>query len=156
MSNKLLAVVTLDIMAWILLRPWLTALRDAGYDVQIACADTGYTGNLLEAGFVVHTVAFSRSFNPFLHIRPFFQLRKLICQGGFGAINTHSPVAAAVGRVAAFTCSFRPIVYTVHGFYFHDKMPWLPRSLFTALEWVLGATTDSFMFVSNEDHRTAR
>src|SRR6266404_975484 len=94
--DKLLAVVTVDIMAWILLRPWLTALRDAGYDVQIACGDTGYTAKLREAGFVVHTLALSRSFNPFLHVRPIFQLRKLIRRGGFRVMNTHSPVAAAV------------------------------------------------------------
>jgi glycosyltransferase involved in cell wall biosynthesis len=156
MPVKLLVVVTVDIMVWNLLRPWLTALREAGYEVEIACADTGYTANLRDAGFVVHTLAFSRALNPFLHVRPFFQLSRLIRRGGFQLVNVHSPVAAAVGRVAAFTCSFRPIVYAVHGFYFHENSPRLSRAFFMTLEWVLGGMTDAFLFVSDEDHRTAR
>jgi glycosyltransferase involved in cell wall biosynthesis len=154
--GKVLAVVSVDIMAWNLLMPWLTALREAGYEVEIACADTGYSENLRNAGFVVHTLPFSRSFNPFLHARPLFQLWKLIRRGRFQIINAHSPVAAALGRIAAFTCSFRPVVYTVHGFYFHENAPWLSRFFFMTLEWVLGGVTDAFMFVSDEDHRTAR
>jgi glycosyltransferase involved in cell wall biosynthesis len=47
------------------------------------------------------------------------------------------------------------VIYTVHGFYFHDNMPTLPRSLFMTLEWFLGRLTTAFMFVSDEDNRTA-
>jgi glycosyltransferase involved in cell wall biosynthesis len=34
-------------------------------------------------------------------------------------------------------------------------MPVLPRFVFTAIEWIIGRFTDGFMFVSEEDRRTA-
>jgi len=61
-----------------------------------------------------------------------------------------------VGRLAALLAGADNIVYTVHGFYFHDRMPpWVVRPLI-AIEWFLGRWTDGFMFVSDEDRRTAQ
>ncbi|MBI3698436.1 MAG: glycosyltransferase, partial [Acidobacteria bacterium] len=114
-------------MPWVLLWPWLCALRDAGYEVHIACSRGKYFDQLAAAGMHMHPVALRRSFNPFVHFRPFVQLYRLIRRGGFSAVNTHSPVAAAVGRLAARLAGGPKVVYTVHGFYFHDNMPWLWR-----------------------------
>src|ERR1022692_51555 len=47
---------------------------------------------------------------------------------GFSWSVCHSPVAAAVGRLAAWLAGVPIKMYTAHGFYFHDKMPALPRS----------------------------
>ena len=152
----LLAIVTVDSMAWVLLRPWLEALEAAGYTVHLACRDTGYVEKLEGAGYIVHRMPLSRSFNPFAHIRPLLEIFRLLRRQRFCVINTHSPIAAALGRIAGFLVGRGPIVYTVHGFYFHEDMPFTRRRIFQGLEWVFGATTDSFMFVSEEDHRTAK
>jgi glycosyltransferase involved in cell wall biosynthesis len=151
-----LAIVTLDSMAWVLLRPWLQALTRAGYTVHLACRDTGYVGQLEGAGYIVHRMNLSRSFNPFAHIRPLIEVVRLLRRQDACVINTHSPIAAAVGRVAGLLTGRRNVVYTVHGFYFHDGMPAMRRCFFQGLEWILGAVTESFMFVSDEDHRTAK
>jgi glycosyltransferase involved in cell wall biosynthesis len=151
-----LAIVTLDLMAWVLLRPWLDALRNAGCTVHLACRDTGYAHRLEDSGFVVHRMHLSRSFNPLAHVRPLLEILRLLRRGRYCAINTHSPIAAALGRIAGFVTRRGPLVYTVHGFYFHDEMPIAPRWIFQGLEWVFGAMTDLFMFVSDEDHRAAK
>jgi glycosyltransferase involved in cell wall biosynthesis len=105
---------------------------------------------------VMHPVSFRRTFNIFAHIALFFELISILRSGRFQIVNTHSPVAAAVGRTAAVFASVRNIVYTVHGFYFHDRMPPLLANPIIALEWFLGRWTDAFMFVSEEDRRTAQ
>jgi glycosyltransferase involved in cell wall biosynthesis len=153
---KLLAVVTVDIMAWVLLRPWLEGLQNAGYEVHIACARGKYYDQLVDAGFIMHPVAMRRTFNIFAHIVPFFELCKVLRSQHFVAVNTHSPVAAALGRSAAAICGAHPIIYTVHGFYFHDRMTSALRWPLVAMEWLFGRWTDAFMFVSDEDRRTAR
>jgi len=155
LTTRVLAVATVDITPWVLLKPWLQALRAGGYEVHVACAPGPYCERLAAEGFHMHAASLRRSFNPLLHIRPLFQLYRLVRKGGYAVVNTHTPVAAAVGRLAAWLAGCKNIVYTVHGFYFHENMFWLWRRLFVALEWLLGRCTDLFMFVSDEDRRTA-
>jgi lipopolysaccharide/colanic/teichoic acid biosynthesis glycosyltransferase len=153
---RILAICAVDIMAWVLLKPWLSALRDRGFEVHIACSQDRYFDALGASGFHMHAVHLRRSFNPLAHIRPFIELLRLMRSKQFPIVNTHSPVAAAVGRMAAwFALANTTIIYTVHGFYFHDRMPRLQRTLFVTIEWLLGRFTDAFMFASDEDRRTA-
>jgi lipopolysaccharide/colanic/teichoic acid biosynthesis glycosyltransferase len=142
-------------MAWKLLLPWFRALLEAGYEVHIACARTHWFERLAADGFHLHDVPLRRRMNPLVHIAPLWALYRLIRRYRFAVVNTHSPVAAAVGRLAAWLAGAPAIVYTVHGFYFHDNMPPRKRRPFVALEWLLGRMTDRFMFVSDEDRRTA-
>lgn len=152
---RVLAICTVDVMAWKLLRPWLRALADAGYEVHVACSRENWFDHLAADGFHMHAVPLRRKVNPFVHIAPLWELFQLIRRGRFLLVNTHSPVAAAVGRVAAWLVGAPIIIYTVHGFYFHDDMPWWKRQAFVTLEWLLGAVTTDFMFVSDEDHQSA-
>ncbi|MGP8246936.1 MAG: glycosyltransferase family 4 protein [Bryobacteraceae bacterium] len=151
-----LAVCVLDIMAWVLLKPWLAGLRAAGCEVHVACSRGRYFDRLAGEGFHMHEVHLSRKLRPWVHIRPIFELRRLIAKGKFDVINTHGPIAACDGRLAARLARGRMIIYTVHGFYFHENMPALSRWPVIVAEWILGRFTDHFMFVSDEDHRTAR
>src|ERR1043166_5037358 len=101
----------------------------------------------------MHEVDIRRTFNAMAHFRPLIQLIRLIRTHRFLLVNTHSPVAAAIGRLAAVLSNVRAVVYTVHGFYFHDRMPVIQRLVFSSLEWCLGRYTDAFMFVSDETRR---
>ena len=152
---RILAVCTLDVMAWKLLRPWFRALLDAGYELEIACARTNWFEQLVADGFHMHEVPLRRRISPLVHIAPLWELYWLIRRGRFAVVNTHSPVAAAVGRLAAWLARAPVIIYTVHGFYFHDDTPWWKRRGFVAMEWLLGKMTTGFMFVSDEDRRSA-
>src|SRR6185503_4802806 len=82
-KQRLLAIVTVDVMAWKLLRPWLHALRDDGYDLHLACSDSGWVEHLIADGFRVHKVPLRRKVNPFVHIAPLWQLYRLIRRGRF-------------------------------------------------------------------------
>jgi glycosyltransferase involved in cell wall biosynthesis len=154
--GRVLVVFTVDFVGWVLLRPWLTALRDAGFEVHIACSRGAYFERLAGEGFIMHPVPFRRILAPWAHIRPLLELRKLIRQDGFDLINTHGPIASVVARLAARLGGGATVVCTVHGFYFHGNMSALFRWAAMAIEWLAGRLTDHFMFVSEEDHRTAR
>ena len=153
---KVLTVCNIDLMAWVILRPWLLGLQDAGYEIHVACAPGEYTARLRGLGFHMYPVSMQRTFRPWAHIRPFFQLRKIIREGGFSIVNTHSAIGSLSGRLAAWTVGCPIVIYTAHGFYFHDRMAAVPRFLVMAVEWLMGRMTDFFMFVSDEDHQTAR
>ena len=122
-ERRVLAIVTVDVMAWVLIRPWLEGLQSAGYEVHVACARTNWFEKLAADGFHMHDVPLRRRMNPRVHIAPLWALYRLIRRERFAVVNTHSPVAAAVGRLAAWLARAPVIIYVVHGFYFHDDMP---------------------------------
>jgi glycosyltransferase involved in cell wall biosynthesis len=155
-QRKILVITAVDVMAWKLLLPWLHELKTRGFEVHIACSPSTFFDRLRNAGFEMHAIHLQRSFNMFAHFRATAELIHLIRAEGFNLVNTHSPIGAAVGRLAAFLAGIDAIIYTVHGFYFHDRMPWLQRLAFTTIEWILARFTKGFMFVSDEDNRTAR
>jgi len=154
-APRILVVCALDLMAWVLLRPWLQGMQSAGYDVHIACSRGSYFERLASAGFHMHEVHIQRKVAPWLHIKPLREIYKLIGHNGFEIVNTHGPIAAAIGRTAAWLAGCKTIIYTVHGFYFHENMHAFMRIPVVVVEWLLGRITDHFMFVSDEDHRTA-
>jgi len=151
---RLLAVCNIDAMGWSILRQWLLGLQEAGYEVHLACAPGEYSARLAAIGFHLHPVPMRRTFWPWAHIRALIELWKIIRHGDFIAINTHSAVGGAIGRIAAWLAGSEILIYTVHGFYFHDNMPLIPRTSVMLAEWLLGRITRGFMFVSDEDRET--
>src|ERR1035438_7181896 len=108
-SRRLLAVVAADTMAWVILRPWLTALAQDGWEVHLACPAGKNCEALSRAGFRVHLVALKRNFNGFAHIRACRQLYRVLKANKIEVMNAHGPVAGAVGRVAAYRSEERRV-----------------------------------------------
>jgi len=73
----------------------------------------------------------------------------------YDVVHVHTPAAAAVGRVAAWLGRVPIILYTVHGFYFHEHMPWYVRRPIVWIEKLLGHMTDMVLTTSLEDAATA-
>jgi glycosyltransferase involved in cell wall biosynthesis len=74
----------------------------------------------------------------------------------FDMVHVLTPVAALAGRLAAWRAGVPHIVYTAHGFYFHEHMPWPKRAAHIGLEWLAGRTTDLLLTQAQEDAATAR
>jgi glycosyltransferase involved in cell wall biosynthesis len=71
-------------------------------------------------------------------------------------VHVHTPIASVLGRVAARLSGVPVIIYTAHGFYFHDRMQRALRRLLVWIERFLGRLcTDFLLTVSCEDRDTA-
>ena len=73
----------------------------------------------------------------------------------FDVVHTHTPIASLIGRSAARLSKVPLILYTAHGFYFHDRMKPFTRRMFVGLEKVGGMFTDHIFTVSGEDYHSA-
>jgi lipopolysaccharide/colanic/teichoic acid biosynthesis glycosyltransferase/glycosyltransferase involved in cell wall biosynthesis len=73
----------------------------------------------------------------------------------FDIVHVHTPVAAALGRVAAWAARVPIVIYTAHGFYFHERMPGLIRRPLVWLEKLLCHITHLVFTQSYEDAVTA-
>jgi glycosyltransferase involved in cell wall biosynthesis len=154
---KVLQVCAVDASIGPLLRPLIYALREAGAEVHVACTPGDELDRLAVDGVPVRPVRIARKILSPRHPVSLVRLARLIRRERYDFVHVHTPIAAVLGRVAARLSGARPVVlYTAHGFYFHDRMrPWLRRMLIW-LERLFGRLWTDFLFtVSPEDHATA-
>ncbi|MEB3220465.1 MAG: glycosyltransferase family 4 protein [Candidatus Sericytochromatia bacterium] len=152
---RILQVCAIDSTAWLLLRAQLLAMRDAGWEVHVACSDGPALPRLRALGLHTHAVPIARSTNVAQHAASVLRLRDLMVRERFDMVHVHTPVAAMVGRVAARLAGVPHVAYTAHGFYFHDEMPPGRRRRHVWLERGLGRLTDLLLTQSAEDAATA-
>ena len=53
--------------------------------------------------------------DPWLNLKAVAQLRRVIIQGKYDIVHTHSSVAGVIGRLAALLANVNIIVHHVHG-----------------------------------------
>jgi glycosyltransferase involved in cell wall biosynthesis len=152
---KVCQLCAVDYTVKYLLTPLIDGMRRAGWEVIAVCSDEGGVGELRAHGYEVRTVGISRGLNPARHLVSLLRLIRLFRREKFDVVHAHTPVAALVGRIAARAAGVPLIVYTAHGFYFHEQMRPLPRTIFTFLEWMGGRCTDLLFTQSEEDAVTA-
>lgn len=154
-SIKVLQVTAADVTVKKLLLPLIGRLLTDGYQVHIACSDGPYVAELRAQGHAVHTIPIERCISPLSNLKSLWQLYHLMKREQFDVVHVHTPVAAVLGRVAAWAAQVPVIIYTAHGFYFHDDMPKWVRRLIIWVEKLLGYITDVIFTQSQEDAATA-
>jgi glycosyltransferase involved in cell wall biosynthesis len=155
-GKRILQVATLDSTISAFLTPLIDALTAEGANVEMAARCGNASRGLKARGYVLHCTPFARRGLSLSHLASLWRLWRLMRRGRYDAVHVHTPVAGVLGRVAARLARVPVVIHTAHGFYFHDRMPSIPRWALVLLEKVLGRTCTDFLFtVSREDHRTA-
>lgn len=137
------------------LLPLIDGMRAAGWEVTAVCSDGTFIPTLHAQGYSIVTLPIPRSANPFAALRTILSLMRLFRRERFDVLHAHTPVAALLGRIAARLAGVPVVIYTAHGFYFHDEMPVLKRRAHIVLEWLGGRLTDYLFTQSAEDADTA-
>ena len=130
-------------------------MRAEGWSVTAVCSDGPFVPALRAAGYAIETLPIARGLNPLRHAVSLWRLVRLFRRERFDVLHAHTPIAALLGRIAARITGVPMVVYTAHGFYFHDDMGAAPKAIFTWLEWLGGRITDLLFTQSEEDARTA-
>jgi len=153
---KVLQVAAIDTTVHFLLKPLLERLRKEGYNVHVACSPGPRLLKLEKQGYFVHPVPIARKVAPLSNVQSLWRLYRLMRRERFDIVHVHTPVAAALGRIAAKLARVPMVVYTAHGFYFHELMSRWKRRLIISIERALGQRcTDLLLTQSAEDADTA-
>lgn len=152
---KVCQLCAVDFTLKTFLLPLVDGMRDRGWDVTAVCADGPQIAEMRSAGYRIETIPIARSMNPVLATQTVLALVRLFRGCRFDVLHAHTPVAALLGRIAARIAGIPLVVYTAHGFYFHDEMPRLKRLLFVMLERIGGRFTDLLFSQSAEDAEDA-
>jgi glycosyltransferase involved in cell wall biosynthesis len=153
---KILQVTSVDFALRKFLLPLVDALETEGHTVHIACNSGDNSIGLISYRYKLHHTAFSRNLNVISHLGNLMKLVKLIKKEQYDCIHTHTPVASIIARLAGRIARVPVIIYTAHGFYFHENMNPIVYKLIYYLEKVWGKYfTDYLFFQSAEDYRLA-
>ncbi|HEY7609240.1 MAG TPA: glycosyltransferase family 4 protein [Alphaproteobacteria bacterium] len=153
---KIAQLCAVDFTLYHFILPLMRALRAAGHEVVAIASDGPFMAKIRAEGFRVEPVTIERSFNLLRHCGSARRLKVLFNRERFDVVHVHTPVAALVGRWAAWRAGVPKIVYTAHGFYFHERMAWPKRAAFAVLEWLGGRLTHVLFTQAEEDAATAR
>jgi glycosyltransferase involved in cell wall biosynthesis len=87
------------------------------------------------------------------------RIQEIIVQGNYDLVHVHTPVAAFVTRYAINKLKIKRkpgVIYTVHGFHFHQQGNFLSNFLFLTLEKLAGSWTDYLITINREDEAAAK
>jgi glycosyltransferase involved in cell wall biosynthesis len=86
-------------------------------------------------------------------------VRAVVTANQYDLIHVHTPIPAFVTRYALRRWRTRTnpkIIYTAHGFHFHDRGGFLKNLIFRSLERIGGRWTDSLVVINRADEHAAR
>jgi len=153
---RALFVATIDVTIWSFLMPYMRALQQQGWNVEAAACPSGYAERIEAEGFVFHPVSFARSPLRLTNIRGTCQLLQLLRHDRFDIVHVHTPVAGFFGRWAAHMVGTPCVVYTAHGFHFHQYGGRVSNAIFLAAERMAARWTDILVTINRDDYAAAQ
>ncbi len=132
-------------------------LDPSRYQVEVVCGpQTGSEGSLhteAEERQVQLTVLpmLVREILPWKDLLALWKLYRIIKNGKFEIVHTHSSKAGLLGRLAAWLAGVPVIVHTVHGWSFHERMGAFRRGFFIFLERSMAHLSDALVVVAARD-----
>lgn len=153
---KIIQLCAIDQTMKIFLDPLNKELTSQGFEVICVCSKGPYTEELKREGLNIINITIERKIKLISNIKSIYSLYKLFKSERPDVLHVHTPIASILGRIAAKLAKVPIVIYTAHGFYFHDNMPALKYKLFLIIEKHMAKYFTDFIFTqSDEDRLTA-
>jgi len=150
-TMRMLQVCAIDFTAYHLLAPLMRGSRDAGWDVEFACARGPWIPALEQEGFRHRQIPITRAVSPARHARAAAALALELRRDPPDLVHTHTPAGGLVGRFATFVVPSLPVVHTFHGLPFEDEPRGSVERSFAAVERLLARRTSYFFSQASGD-----
>lgn len=148
---KIIQVSAIDSTMNGLLRELNTTILNEGNELICVCSDGPRVKGLKEEGFDVRAINIDRKISPFSNLRSIYKMYKLFRKEKPDIVHVHTPVAAVLGRIAAKLAKVSTIIYTAHGFYFHENMSAKTYKLFYGIEKFCAKWCTDYIFTQSEE-----
>jgi glycosyltransferase involved in cell wall biosynthesis len=154
---RLLIASTVEPAIRAFLRPYAEHFRARGWEVDAMAAGASSSRTCQLAFDRVWDAGWSRRpFAPGNLLGAARQVRRIVAERGYDLVHVHTPVA---GFITRYALRAKPhgvkVVYTAHGFHFHERSRPLDRFLFRSLERLAGRWTDALVVINGEDRQAA-
>ena len=139
--------------------PYLKMFKEAGWETAVAARNDYEIPGDCQIPYcdTYFDIPFER--NPFKpgNLAAYRKLKEIIDAGHYDIIHCHTPVGAALTRLAARDSRKRgtKVIYTAHGFHFYKGSPLLNWMIFYPVERWLAHYTDTLITINKEDYERA-
>jgi glycosyltransferase involved in cell wall biosynthesis len=155
-SVSVLHLSAAESMLFPILRDQLRYLSNAGFEVHTASIDGPWAHKIRDEEHLPWTaLPLSREIAPFSDWRALKFIENLCREKRFTIVHTHTPKGNVVGQWAARRAGVPVVLQTLHGFYFHDRMPWWKRRVWKSIERFSASHSDFVLCQNPEDVDTA-
>ncbi len=152
---KVIELCNLDFTLKVYIRPIVDYLVRQGYDVTAVCSPGPLLHDLEARGYRIIPVRLSRRIRPWANLRSVAVLVRVFRREGVELLHCHNTMASLEARLAAWLSRVPVVIYTNHGFAFHEGSHAIVRRLYIAVERLAGLVTDHIFVQSREDYDTA-
>jgi glycosyltransferase involved in cell wall biosynthesis len=160
MTSQILIVTTIAGTLEDFILPFVHHYRNLGWEVDGVSVDITSNPACVDALNAVWDVPWSRNpLDPRNLVNAVPRIQEIIVQGNYDLVHVHTPVAAFVTRYAISQLKIKQkpqVIYTAHGFHFHQQGNLLTNFLFLNLERLAGHWTDYLITINREDEAAAR
>lgn len=131
--------------------------KEKGYEVHCVSSPGSYVEEIKSQGLIYHEIYIDRKIHLISNIKSIVSLYKLFKVIKPDLVHVHTPIASVLGRIASKLAGVPTVIYTAHGFYFHDEMGKLKYNLFYTIEKYIGKYFTDYIFTqSKEDFDIAK
>lgn len=117
-----------------------------------------YISKIKNDGFILHNIHFARNPLGRANFKAYKQLKELINSNHFDLIHCHTPAVSMLTRLAAKKARKKGsiVMYTCHGFHFHNASPKKNWLLYYPIEKHLSKHCDYLVTINHEDYNRAK
>jgi glycosyltransferase EpsD len=136
--------------------PYFKWFKQQGYEVHAAALDNGCLP--LEGCDKFINIPFERSPYSKGNFRAYKMLKETLANGNYDIVHCHTPMAAALTRLAArkLRKDGLKVIYTAHGFHFFKGAPKLGWLIYYPVEKILSRYTDALITINREDFEATK
>lgn len=141
-------------------KSFITELINHGHTVDIACnqADSPVPSLYFELGCKVFDLSCTRSPLDKGNIKAVKELKDILAEKRYDIVHCHTPIAAAVTRLAARKArkNGTKVIYTAHGFHFYKDAPLKNWLIYYPVEKLCAHFTEVLITINKEDYALAK
>lgn len=154
---KILMVTTISNTVNLFLIPHIKLLIEEGHTVDVAFNIVQEVmPDVIELGCKIHVLPFQRSPLDLGNFKAAKLLKRIIADGKYDIVHTHTPIASAVTRLVCKNLKNVVVLYTAHGFHFYKGAPLLNWIIYYPIEKWLARYTDVLITINKFDYNLAR
>lgn len=140
--------------------PYLKFFKDLGWETAVASGNDYENKDECKIPYCDYYYDISFERNPFSpgNIEAYKELKKVIEEGDYDIIHCHTPVGAALAKLATKDAKKKDtkVIYTSQGFHFYDGAPLINWLVFYPVERILSQFADVIVTVNQEDYQRAQ
>jgi len=152
---KICQVCAVDFTFEYFLNQLILKQKKIGWDVTCLSSKGKYLNYLNRIGFKVKAINIARDYNIIDKFNTIILFYNYFKKEKFDIIHTHTPLASMLVRIACLFIKKSKVVYTAHGFYFHENMNYFSYNFFLFIEKFLSLFTKLTFIQSKEDYKIA-